>query len=43
MVVYAYQGTAGNIPLAAAFAIVPVVVMAVYLAIAKHFGAFDAL
>jgi putative spermidine/putrescine transport system permease protein len=43
MVVYAYQGTAGNIPLAAAFAIVPVAVMAVYLAIAKRFGAFDAL
>jgi len=43
MVVYSYQGTAGNIPLAAAFAIVPVVVMAAYLAIAKRFGAFDAL
>jgi putative spermidine/putrescine transport system permease protein len=43
MVVYAYQGTAGNIPLAAAFAVVPVVVMAVYLTAAKRFGAFDAL
>jgi putative spermidine/putrescine transport system permease protein len=43
MVVYAYQGTAGNIPLAAAFAIVPVAVMAIYLSIAKRFGAFDAL
>ena len=42
-VVYAYQGTAGNIPLAAAFTIVPIVVMALYLAIAKRCGAFDAL
>jgi putative spermidine/putrescine transport system permease protein len=42
-VVYAYQGTAGNLPLAAAFAIVPILVMAVYLAMAKRFGAFDAL
>ena len=42
-VVYSYQGTAGNLPLAAAFAVVPVVVMAVYLTIARRFGAFDAL
>jgi putative spermidine/putrescine transport system permease protein len=42
-VVYAYQGTAGNLPLAAAFAIVPILVMAVYLAMAKRLGAFDAL
>jgi putative spermidine/putrescine transport system permease protein len=42
-VVYALQGTAGNIPLAAAFAIVPIAVMGVYLTIAKRFGAFDAL
>ncbi len=41
--VYAHQGTAGNIPLAAAFAVVPILVMAVYLAIAKRQGAFDAL
>jgi putative spermidine/putrescine transport system permease protein len=41
--VYAYQGTAGNIPLAAAFAVVPIVLMAVYLWIAKRQGAFDAL
>ena len=43
MVVYAQQGTAGNLPLAAAFAMVPVIVMAGYLALAKRFGAFDAL
>jgi putative spermidine/putrescine transport system permease protein len=42
-VVYSYQGTAGNLPLAAAFAMVPVLVMAGYLWIAKRFGAFDAL
>jgi putative spermidine/putrescine transport system permease protein len=41
--VYAYQGTAGNIPLAAAFAVVPILLMAVYLWIAKRKGAFDAL
>ncbi len=37
------QGTAGNIPLAAAFSIVPLGVMAVYLWVAKRLGAFDAL
>ena len=41
--VYAHQGTAGNIPLAAAFAVVPIVVMSVYLWIARRMGAFDAL
>ena len=41
--VYQFQGTAGNIPLAAAFAVVPVVVMGVYLALARRAGAFDAL
>ena len=41
--VYSQQGTAGNIPLAAAFTIVPIVIMLVYLTIAKRMGAFDAL
>jgi putative spermidine/putrescine transport system permease protein len=41
--VYLQQGTAGNIPLAAAFTIVPIVIMLVYLSIAKRMGAFDAL
>ena len=41
--VYAHQGTAGNIPLAAAFTIVPIVVMGFYLWIAKRQGAFEAL
>jgi putative spermidine/putrescine transport system permease protein len=41
--VYQLQGTAGNIPLAAAFAVVPILIMLVYLWIAKRKGAFDAL
>jgi putative spermidine/putrescine transport system permease protein len=41
--VYQLQGTAGNIPLAAAFTIVPIVIMAIYLTVARRFGAFDAL
>ena len=43
LAVYQFQGTAGNIPLAAAFAVVPIVIMLVYLTIAKRQGAFDAL
>ena len=41
--VYSYQGTAGNIPLAAAFTMGPIVIMIVYLLIARKLGAFDAL
>lgn len=41
--VYSQQGTAGNIPLAAAFAVVPIVIMGFYLWGAKRMGAFDAL
>jgi len=41
--IYSYQGTAGNLPLAAAFSVVPIVIMVVYLAIARRFGAFDSL
>ncbi|HFD15649.1 MAG TPA: ABC transporter permease [Rhodospirillales bacterium] len=41
--VYIHQGTAGNVPLAAAFSVVPIVIMAVYLAVARRLGAFDAL
>jgi putative spermidine/putrescine transport system permease protein len=41
--VYLHQGTAGNIPLAAAFAVVPIVIMGFYLWMAKKAGAFDAL
>ncbi|OJX51909.1 ABC transporter permease [Devosia sp. 66-22] len=41
--VYSHQGTAGNIPLAAAFTVVPIVIMVLYLWGAKRAGAFDAL
>ena len=41
--VYTHQGTAGNIPLAAAFSLVPIAVMAVYIYFAKKLGAFNAL
>lgn len=41
--VYMQQGTAGNIPLAAAFSLVPILVMALFLTLAKKTGAFDAL
>jgi putative spermidine/putrescine transport system permease protein len=43
LAVYQYQGTAGNIPLAAAFAVVPIVIMGFYLWWARRRGAFDAL
>jgi putative spermidine/putrescine transport system permease protein len=43
LAVYQLQGTAGNTPLAAAFAVVPILIMLVYLALAKRAGAFDAL
>ena len=41
--VYALQGTAGDIPLAAAFTVVPIVIMGIYLVTARRMGAFDAL
>jgi putative spermidine/putrescine transport system permease protein len=41
--VYTLQGTAGNVPLAAAFTVVPMAIMAVYLWVAKRMGAFDVL
>ena len=43
MMIYEQQGTAGNIPLAAAFSVVPILLIAVYLSLAKRVGAFDAL
>lgn len=43
MTVYSYQGTSGNIPLAAAFTVLPIMVMALYLLLARKLGAFDAL
>jgi putative spermidine/putrescine transport system permease protein len=41
--VYSQQGTAGNIPLAAAMTAVPILIMGIYLLIARKLGAFDAL
>ncbi|AXA26829.1 ABC transporter permease [Pseudomonas putida] len=41
--VYAQQGAIGNMPMAAAFTLVPIVLIAVYLSIVKRLGAFDAL
>ncbi len=42
-VVQTQQGTAGNIPMAAAFTVVPIVIMGIYLLMARRLGAFDAL
>ena len=42
-VVYRQQGVAGNLPFAAAFSLVPIVIISVYLWLAKRKGAFDAL
>jgi putative spermidine/putrescine transport system permease protein len=42
-VVYSNQGVSGDLPLAAAFATVPVFVMLIYLALARRAGAFQAL
>jgi putative spermidine/putrescine transport system permease protein len=41
--VYSYQGTAGDIPLAAAMTMGPVIIMIIYLLVARKLGAFDAL
>ena len=41
--VYVHQGVAGNLPLAAAFSVVPIVVMGIYLWAAKRRGAFEAI
>lgn len=41
--VYVQQGAVGNMPMAAAFTLVPIVLIAIYLSIVKRLGAFDAL
>lgn len=41
--VYVYQGTSGNLPLAAAFTVIPIAIMGVYLYVARRLGAFEAL
>ena len=42
-VIYDSQGVSGNVPFAAAYATVPVLIMALYLVVARRLGAFDAL
>jgi putative spermidine/putrescine transport system permease protein len=42
-VIYSNVGIAGNLPFAAAFAMVPIAIMIVYLAVMKRLGAFEAL
>jgi putative spermidine/putrescine transport system permease protein len=42
-VVLSHQGTSGNIPLAAAFTVIPMLIMILYLIGARRLGAFDAL
>jgi len=42
-VVYRNVGVANNVPFAAAFAVVPVIVMGIYLFFARRLGAFEAL
>jgi putative spermidine/putrescine transport system permease protein len=42
-VVYGHVGVSGNIPFAAAYAVVPVVVIGIYLLLARRLGAFEAL
>lgn len=42
-VVYDFVGVAGNQPLAAALAMIPVTIMLVYLLVARRLGAFEAL
>jgi putative spermidine/putrescine transport system permease protein len=42
-VVYSNVGVANNVPFAAAFAAVPLVVMGLYLLVARRLGAFEAL
>ncbi len=41
--VYTMQGSIGNMPLAAAFTVVPIILVSIYLALAKRAGAFNAL
>lgn len=42
-IIYRQQGVAGNLPFAAAFSLVPIVAIGLYLWFAKRQGAFDAL
>jgi putative spermidine/putrescine transport system permease protein len=41
--VYRYQGAIGNLPMAAALTLIPILVIGVWLWLAKRLGAFDAI
>lgn len=41
--VYTLQGTIGNLPMAAAFTCVPILLITIYLSLARRLGAFNAL
>jgi putative spermidine/putrescine transport system permease protein len=42
-VVYASVGVANNVPFAAAYSVLPLLIMAAYLTVARRLGGFDAL
>ena len=42
-VIYDSVGVANNLPFAAAFSMVPIAIMAIYLSLARRLGAFEAL
>jgi putative spermidine/putrescine transport system permease protein len=42
-VIFRYQGIANDLPLAAAIALVPVIVITIYLLLVRQLGAFEAL
>jgi putative spermidine/putrescine transport system permease protein len=42
-VIYSNVGVANNLPFAAAFTVVPIVIMAIYLTIVRRLGAFEGL
>lgn len=42
-VIYDSQGVSNNVPFAAAFAVVPIAIMGLYLLVARRLGAFEAL
>lgn len=43
LAIYQFQGVAGNLPLAAAYTAIPMVIMGIYLTVARRMGAFEAL
>ena len=41
--IYQFQGTGGDLPLAAAYTVIPMAIMGAYLLLARRSGAFEAL